>query len=82
DSSAAVLRQTNGALSEIVKNKSKFENWYSVAYDWKRNILLVGNAKNYAIEGEVLLFGLDKADPYLKSKLPVGINPSEIFLKY
>ncbi len=82
DSTASVLRQSDGTLTEMVKNRAKFENWYSVAYDWKRNILLVGNAKNYAIEGEILVFGLDKAEPYLKSKLPVGVNPSEIIIKY
>lgn len=80
DSGISLLRPFSGIIDNVVSNNSKFDNWYSVAYDRKRNMLLVGNAKNYSIEGEVIIFGLDAVQPYIKLRLTVGVNPSEIIL--
>ncbi len=48
--------------------------WYALAFD-PRNVLLVGNARSYVTDGEVLEYGLDGT---VFARHPVAVNPTSI----
>lgn len=78
-----VLRLTYNLnqVDTILINPDTRENWYSVAFDWKDEYLIIGNARNYTVEGEVLIYRLTQKNTELIQRLSVGVNPSKIVLK-
>ncbi len=68
-------------IDTILINPDTRENWYSVAFDWKDGHLFVGNARNYAVEGEILIYKLTENNTEFIKKMSVGVNPSKIVLK-
>lgn len=70
-----------GLAEELIVNPRANEIWYSLGLDTKNKLLLIGNAKNYTVEGEVLVFKWDSQNSFLKTNVPVGLNPSEIVIK-
>lgn len=77
----ARLNPNSEEITVLVDNPNPNEIWYSVAFDTKRNLLLIGNAKNYVVEGELIIYELVDNSFTLKKKLPVGVNPAEILIK-
>jgi len=69
-----------GEMKQILSNPNKNEIWYSVAFDTKRNFLLIGNAKNYTVEGEILVYQMNNSKVEFVKSLPTGVNPSEILI--
>lgn len=75
------LNPENGDTTVLARNPNSNEFWYSVAFDTKRNFLIIGNAKNYVVEGELLVFEIVNSKFTFKKKFTVGLNPSEILIK-
>ncbi len=76
------LSAVSGLIEEVVTNSKPNEIWYSVAYDTKNDLLFVGNAKNYTVEGQVIVFEIINTKYIPKKVIPVGVNPSQISIKY
>lgn len=61
---------------KIISNPAPSEHWYSAAVS-PDNRLFVGNAKNYMMLGDLLIYEF-KTGGNLISKLTIGINPKKI----
>lgn len=74
---ALELSHATGKLRQIIENQNKSEIWYSMAVSPFDDSIWIGNAKNFQIEGEVLVYEFGS---YLspKYKLRTGINPNTI----
>ncbi|MCX7908421.1 MAG: hypothetical protein N2560_02745, partial [Ignavibacteria bacterium] len=77
----AKINPNNGKIDVVVSNTKSTEIWYSVAYDNKKKILLIGNAKNYTVEGEVIIFEYFNSNFNFVKSVSVGLNPTEIVIK-
>lgn len=64
-------------LDTVLVNTKPTEIWYSLAVDEYNSLLMIGNAKNYTVEGEVLIYS-DKKQKTLIKAIKVGVNPSKI----
>ncbi len=73
----SVLNLDSGTIWNLIENPNPNEIWYSVGIDEIGKKILIGNARNYTSEGEVLIYTLDK-NPALLAKLKIGVNPSKI----
>jgi len=71
----------SNTIDTVLINNDPKENWYSVAYDFMNKNILIGNARNYTIEGEILIFKLMQQNVIFLTKASVGVNPSEIIIK-
>jgi DNA-binding beta-propeller fold protein YncE len=73
-----VDRLTAGAsAARIISHRSVSgaDVWYALAYDAQRKQLLVGNARTYVTDGEVLEIALDGV---VLNRISVGLNPTSI----
>ncbi|MGB9851583.1 MAG: hypothetical protein ACPLPX_01815 [Candidatus Kapaibacteriota bacterium] len=68
-------------LIDLVINTKGNEVWYSFGLDTKNRYILIGNAKNYTVEGDLLIFEKVNSIFRLVKTIPVGVNPSEILIK-
>ncbi len=75
------LNVDNNELEELIVNPKPSEIWYSICVDTKNKYILVGNAKNYTVEGEVIIFDWNDKNATFKHKVTVGVNPSQILIK-
>lgn len=71
---AGVSRIVGGRLSTVI-SKSTSDAWYSLAWDRRTSRLIIGNARNYVTDGEVLV--IDTVGTVI-SRVDVGINPGSI----
>ena len=55
------------------ENKNGNDIWYSLGFDPIRKLIVVGNARSYVTDGEVILF---RTDGTIEARLNVGINPT------
>jgi glutamine cyclotransferase len=58
--------------------------WYCFTIDVKKNLIWVGNAKNFTSDGEILVYSLNFNNPNEQPliKYTTGNNPNRILLKY
>lgn len=68
---------SNGKLDTVLVNSKPSEVWYSLAVDEYNGLLMIGNAKNYTVEGDVLIYS-NKELKTLITTIKVGVNPSKI----
>lgn len=62
-----------------LQNPKKNEIWYSLSIDTKKNLIYIGNAMNYSVEGFLLVYDMrDFSSPF--KKIGVGVNPGKIVL--
>ncbi len=61
----------------ILANETAEQYWYSFAIDSDNDLLYIGNAMNYQVEGELLIYSLE-ASPKLLRAFTTGINPGDI----
>lgn len=71
------LTNKEATIKQLINNTNKDQHWYSLAVSPHDNSIWIGNAKNYQVLGEVLVY-----DHYF-NLLPVeiyqvGINPAKI----
>jgi hypothetical protein len=72
------LDLTTSATRRILSNTTS-DVWYSIAYDESRDLIWVGNAKNYVTDGEV--FAVQRNGTRWGSGVGVGVNPTTILLQ-
>jgi hypothetical protein len=82
DRNVSRLFFASNKIDTILVNNDSKENWYSVAFDTKNKNILIGNARNYTIDGEVLIFSLKQQNTEFLAKVSVGVNPSKTVIKY
>ena len=71
------INSQNSEVRQLIINNNPNEKWYALSYRTIDKTLWVGNALNYQVEGELLIFDLNsKSSPFIKLK--VGINPNRI----
>ncbi|HPI20392.1 MAG TPA: hypothetical protein PKY56_08475 [Candidatus Kapabacteria bacterium] len=68
---------SSNEIINIIQNPNLNEIWYSLSYYGKDNTLWVGNARNYQINGEVIIYNLNDST-IIKKRFEVGINPNTI----
>lgn len=66
-----VSRITGGRLSPVISRTSS-DAWYSLTWDRRASRLIIGNARNYVTDGEVIV--VDTAGVVVR-RVDVGINP-------
>jgi len=76
-SGIAAINLNDNALKQIIKNNAPQNTWYSLAFDKVRNYIWIGNAKNFQVNGEVLIYDLDNLTVPINS-IETGINPNKI----
>lgn len=87
NNSPKIQNNTNGGIAQInlndysiqlmVKNESPNDIWYSLAIDSERNYLWIGNAKNFQVQGEILIYNLNNPKNLFKT-IQTGMNPNKI----
>lgn len=70
------LRERSFSPRLMIANSKPTEHWYSLAVS-SRGELFVGNAKNYQMQGELLVYQLTVGGSLLR-KYSVGVNPNSI----
>lgn len=71
------IEYNSGKLDTVLVNSKPTEVWYSLAVDEYNGLLMIGNAKNYTVEGEVLIYS-NKDSKALITTIKVGVNPNKI----
>ncbi len=70
------LKDANPQPQELFTNPASSETWYSLSYSAYNNSLYVGNAKNFQVNGSLLIYPLnDLLNPKV---FQTGINPNKI----
>ncbi len=64
-------------IINVIQNPNLNEIWYSLSYYEKDNTLWVGNARNYQINGEIIIYNLSDSTK-IEKRFEVGINPNTI----
>ncbi|MCE5305312.1 hypothetical protein LLG34_06405 [bacterium] len=77
DGGVAIINLVDNSMKLIIKNPLPNNIWYSLSFDKLRNYIWVGNAKNFQVNGEVLIFDLSNPDNAIKS-FQTGVNPNRI----
>lgn len=72
------LSQTQA--ERIITNLKISDIWYSVAYYDYNQTLWIGNAKNYQVNGEILIYEISNPSNPIK-KFTSGINPNTIIFQ-
>lgn len=78
DSTVSMLKlnDINPLPQELFKNPSGSDVWYSLSYSAFNNSLFIGNAKNFQVNGSLLIYSLnDLLNPKI---FQTGINPNKI----
>jgi len=78
DSTVSMLKldDANPQPQLLFKNPSPSEMWYSLSYSAFNNSLFIGNAKNFQVNGSLLIYSLnDLLNPKI---FQTGINPNKI----
>lgn len=79
DVAAIDLNVQSAEFNKLIINPNRQDNWYSIAIS-PDNEIWVCNAKNYNVEGEVLVYNLDNINE-LKKRFKVGVNPKKIIFR-
>jgi len=67
-----------GEISNLIQNE-KNDIWYSLYYNSFDDTILIGNAKNHNVDGELLIYSTLPKIQLLK-KFTVGMNPNTIYV--
>jgi hypothetical protein len=76
-SGIAKINLNDNTMKQIIKNNIPQNIWYSLAFDKARNYIWIGNAKNFQVNGEVLIYNFNNIELPIKS-IETGINPNKI----
>lgn len=68
---------SSNEIETVISNENSKDVWYSLAYHSKGNSLWLGNARNYQINGEIIIYDLKNISK-AKERFDVGINPNTI----
>lgn len=71
------LNSPKAHTERIINNPKISDIWYSIAYYDYNSTLWIGNARNYQISGEILIYDLQFPDKPIK-KFSCGLNPNTI----
>ncbi len=71
------LKMESPKIEQLINNPNPNDVWYSLAVSANDNSFWVGNARNYQVNGEILIFALNYPYGFI-SKFDVGINPNTI----
>lgn len=71
---AGVSRIVRGRISNVISRTSA-DAWYSLAWDRRSSRLIIGNARSYVTDGEVIV--IDTAGTVIR-RVDVGINPGGV----
>lgn len=77
DGKLCTIDVTTNKEKVLLTNPNKSENWYSLTVDTKRNLVFIGNAMNYTVEGSLLIYNFWDSLSFFK-KVEVGVNPNKI----
>lgn len=66
-----VSRVAGGRLSTVI-SRTTAEAWYSLAWDRRSSRLIIGNARNYVTDGEIIVID---TTGMVRRRVEVGINP-------
>ncbi len=69
-----VSRVAGGRLSTVI-SRATADAWYSLTWDRRSSRLVIGNARNYVTDGEVVI--IDTAGTLMR-RFDVGINPGSM----
>lgn len=72
------LKDSEPKIQRIIENKNDKECFYSLAVDESNNQIIVGNAKNFTVEGTIMIFDMNGE---FVQEYSCGVNPGEILLK-
>lgn len=72
--SSGVSRISNGRVSMVISRASD-EAWYSLAWDRRSARLIIGNARNYVTDGQIIVVD---TSGQAQRRFGVGINPGSI----
>lgn len=70
------LSDNNAEIINFVENDNNNDYWYSLYFDNISNRIFVGNARNYQVNGEILIY--DAISANLLKRYKVGINPTKV----
>lgn len=65
------------SMNLIIRNTLPNNIWYALAYDEQRQFLWIGNAKNFQVNGEILIYDINNPFEPFKS-FETGMNPNRI----
>jgi hypothetical protein len=71
------IEYNSGKLDTVLVNSKPTEVWYSLALDEYNGLLMIGNAKNYTVEGEVSIYSNKESKAFITT-IKVGVNPNKI----
>lgn len=71
------LNIDDNSMKLIIKNNVPNSIWYALAYDEQRQYVWIGNAKNFQVNGEILIYDLSNPSNPFKS-LMTGMNPNRV----
>ena len=71
------LNGVNPQPQPFIENPDKNETWYSLSYSAYGNTLWVGDAKNFQINGSLLIYDINVPGT-IKYQFQTGINPNKI----
>lgn len=71
------LNKTSAQIEQKIINKNPNSIWYSLAISPDASLVLVGNAKRFTSNGELLIFK-NNFDSIPIKTYPVGVNPNKI----
>ncbi|MGA2296491.1 MAG: hypothetical protein ABSG15_02980 [FCB group bacterium] len=79
DSGASLLNLNiiNSQPQLLIRNIINNEYWYSLAVSYYDYTIWIGNAKNYQVAGEIIIYDL-KSTISPKIRFNVGVNPNKI----
>ncbi len=72
-------RDSEAITRLILENKQQKQYWYAIAVDSDNKLLYIANARNYQVEGELLIYTMESS-PKLLRVYSTGINPGDIQL--
>jgi hypothetical protein len=71
------LQKENVNPKQVIENAKANEFWYALSICPFDNTIWIGNAKNYSVNGEVLIYSLSTPSA-AKDRFNVGVNPNTI----
>lgn len=72
------LSNNSFEISKVIDNPNKNQFWYSINTLVDENLIVIGNAYNYTIEGKIMFY---QRDSKIKlAEVQTGVNPNTILL--
>jgi YVTN family beta-propeller protein len=78
DYGLSAINFNSNKIINLLQNPNKFEKWYSIGVNSNNSYIYIGNAKNYQMEGELLIINRENNYSKIDMKLKTGVNPNKI----